>query len=1025
MSTQVNNSTGGGENSHNVAIMSYNSTGWTDMKVNFVNILLQAHGILICGLQEHFILENNLYRINCFQNYEVFSIPAVKNNDVLHRGRPSGGLSIIYHQMLCKVATPLRVPNSSRVQGLKVNLSNSPLLIINSYFPNDPRTVDFDDSVLLQTLEDIKYLVNQVDENFTIIMMGDLNADMRRDTTFVNIVKQFFLEIGVESVWSSHPCDFTFYHERVQANRTIVSQSIIDHFCVSSHNMNMVMEATPLHIPDNRSYHDPIYLKLNTSLLFNPSLDTNKCDASKIHWNRATREQLAQYKSELSHLLNCVNIDAPALECTNVHCDSAEHKSAIDEMCENVFDSISTAVSNNIPRSNNKVFTGNPIPGWTDSVQEWKELSVFWKSVWISANRPLDNDLHRTMKYHRNQYHYAIRRAKKREDLLRKNKFILACLNHNVNDIFKDIRSLRKKNSEFSKVVDGRNKAEEIAEHFKDMYHQIYNTHGDHEELNRFVTYNCEKIHQSDVLILNKISPIAIKKTIMNFHNGKNDSYYEWRSNALKHAVDLLAEPLCDLLKSMIIHNHIPHVFLLCSLIPILKDNRGSRMSSSNYRLIAISSLLLKIFDHVILTLCGDNLVPSEHQFGFQKGKSTTLCTWTVNETINYFTNRGSSVFVCYMDLTKAFDCVKLSILFDKLSNKIPAILIRFLIASYVQQRCVVQWDSHMSSHFGISNGVRQGAVLSPVLFNWYINDIYEALQKTGFGCKIGRVYFGCFAYADDLALLAPSREALQGMINKCYEFFLNHGIKISTNQDVKKTKTKILTFGLKVNPSPLTLNGKELPFVDSWEHLGHVVHSDGNSAHDLNEKRRAIVGKIHSLYQELGQQDPSVLFTLLRSYVFHLYGCQLWDIFSKEANRLWATWHKTIKFAYNLPYATHRYLLNDLVPYDHIQKQVISRFIKFQKTVSRSDIPQVQILHNIQSKDYRSVYGRNSRQILRLSGASAIKDVNISNIIINPTPPGCEWRINLLKDVLSERLYGDFLSREESDLILTHLCVD
>ena len=192
-----------------------------------------------------------------------------------------------------------------------------------------------------------------------------------------------------------------------------------------------------------------------------------------------------------------------------------------------------------------------------------------------------------------------------------------------------------------------------------------------------------------------------------------------------------------------------------------------------------------------------------------------------------------------------------------------------------------------------------------------------------------------------------------------------------------------------------------------------------------MNEKRRAIVGKIHSLYQELGQQDPSVLFTLLRSYVFHLYGCQLWDIFSKDANRLWATWHKTIKFAYNLPYATYRYLLNDLVPYDHIQKQIISRFMKFQKTISCSDIPQVRILHSIQSKDYRSVYGRNIGNILRVSGARTIKDVNLSNIVINPVPPGCEWRVNFLKDVLSERLYGDSLSRDEADLILIQLCVD
>ena len=1006
--------------------MSYNSTGWDDNKANFVNILLQAHAILICGLQEHFKLENNLYKLACFKDYEVFSIPAVKNNNQVHRGRPSGGLSLIYHQSLCKFATQMRVPNSTRVHGLKLNLPHSPMLVINTYFPNDPQTVDFDDGELLRTLEDIKYLINEIDDTYTIIMMGDLNTDFRRNTTYVDIVKDFCDEVNIETVWSSYPCEFTYYHERLQANRTIVSKSVIDHFCVSSHSMISVKEAQPLNIKDNRSNHDPIFLKLDTSLFITPSEDYVEHRTNKIQWNRATPDQISQYKSDLSHKLSTIHIDEPALSCTNAHCDSEGHRLAIDQMCVDVFNSVSIAVSENIPRANTKSFTGDCIPGWNDSVQEWKDLSIFWKAVWISAGRPLDTDLHRTMKYHRNQYHYAIRRAKKHEDQIRKNKLLLACMNNQVTDIFTEIRSMRNKNnSQFSNVIDGKTSKGDIAEHFKDLYEKIYNCHDDKEEFLNLKNELSNNIPQTDVNILEKISPSIIRKIIKNFHSGKNDSYYDWRSNAMKHAVDILDVPLCDILKSMITHGHIPPIFLLCNLIPILKDNRGSKMSSSNYRLIAISSLMLKIFDHVILALCGDQLIPSKHQFGFQKGKSTTLCTWAVTETINYFRNRGSPVFLCFLDLTKAFDCVKFSILFEKLKDKIPAILLRFLIVSYIQQNCVVMWDNYKSSSFSISNGVRQGAVLSPALFNYYIDNLYKELMKTGHGCKIDSVYFGCFAYADDLALLAPSREALQALINKCSEFFSKHGIKISTHEDVKKTKTKILVFGLKNNPTPFTLNNKQLPIVDSWQHLGHLVHCDGSSKHDLEEKRRYIVGKIHSLYQELGNLHPVVLFTILRSYVFHLYGCQLWDIYSKEAEKLWATWHKTIKLAYNLPFATHRYLLNALVNYDHIKKQVIKRFIKFHKTVTESDIPQIKILHNTQSKDYRSVYGRNISHILRDSGAIALEQVNLANITINPVPPGCEWRINFLVDVLSERLYGDTLSRDESDLILTHICVD
>ena len=91
-----------------------------------------------------------------------------------------------------------------------------------------------------------------------------------------------------------------------------------------------------------------------------------------------------------------------------------------------------------------------------------------------------------------------------------------------------------------------------------------------------------------------------------------------------------------------------------------LKDKLGDKSSSSNYRAIGISALILKIFDWVILILFGDKLKPSELQFGFQRKNSTTMCSWVVVETINFFNNRDTPVFTCFLDITKAFDLVNL-----------------------------------------------------------------------------------------------------------------------------------------------------------------------------------------------------------------------------------------------------------------------------------------------------------------------------------------------------------------------------
>ena len=109
----------------------------------------------------------------------------------------------------------------------------------------------------------------------------------------------------------------------------------------------------------------------------------------------------------------------------------------------------------------------------------------------------------------------------------------------------------------------------------------------------------------------------------------------------------------------------------ICALIPIVKDANGDISSSKNYRGIAISSLILKVFDNCVLLLFGGLLSNDILQFGFQKGCSTVQCTWAVQETISNFLQNGSEVFCCLLDFSKAFDKVNFVQLFEKLVTHI------------------------------------------------------------------------------------------------------------------------------------------------------------------------------------------------------------------------------------------------------------------------------------------------------------------------------------------------------------------
>ena len=229
-----------------------------------------------------------------------------------------------------------------------------------------------------------------------------------------------------------------------------------------------------------------------------------------------------------------------------------------------------------------------------------------------------------------------------------------------------------------------------------------------------------------------------------------------------------------------------------CSSLPLIKDKPGDPGVSKNYRSIAISSVILKLFDWAIILLFGDNLKLHDLQFAYQPEVSTSMCSWMVVETIDYFVRKKSEIFACTMDMSKAFDRVKHSTLFQKLlDNGLPAVIIRFLMTSYKLQSTQVKWNGILSKEFPISNGVKQGTVLSAILYCVYTNDLFDILKKNRFRCWIDGEYYGMIGYADDLFLLAPSQTSLHNMLRACEDYSVEHNLLFSTDDNPIKSKTK------------------------------------------------------------------------------------------------------------------------------------------------------------------------------------------------------------------------------------------
>ena len=225
-------------------------------------------------------------------------------------------------------------------------------------------------------------------------------------------------------------------------------------------------------------------------------------------------------------------------------------------------------------------------------------------------------------------------------------------------------------------------------------------------------------------------------------------------------------------------------------------------------------------------------------------------------ETIDHYIRNGSPIYGCLLDCTKAFDTVQHSKLFKKLLDaKVPPIIVRLLIFIYDNQSADVSWKGKFSREFSLKNGVRQGAVISPLFFCFYMNDLFELLEGSGNGCYIDHFFAGVFGYADDLLLLCPSRTGLQEMLDTTEEYARSHKISFSTNILPAKSKTKGIVFSKKkqvCDPAPLSLSGNSLPWVSSAKYLGNTITSNlVGSSQDCKVKRAQYIEKYCEILQE------------------------------------------------------------------------------------------------------------------------------------------------------------------------------
>ena len=329
---------------------------------------------------------------------------------------------------------------------------------------------------------------------------------------------------------------------------------------------------------------------------------------------------------------------------------------------------------------------------------------------------------------------------------------------------------------------------------------------------------------------LHKFTVADVKNAISGMKRNKIDSDGEYNSNHFIYGTHRLVVSLMILFNGMLVHGFSPSEFLKAVVIPIPKNKKKSLNNSDNYRGIALGNITGQIMDIMIMD-CSKNI---------KKGHSTMQCTFVVNEVIQYYRNKNSDVYVMLLDASKAFDKVHYMKLFNLLCKRgLCPVICRLLLYVYTNQTISVKWGSQHSCNVSISNGVKQGGILSPVLFIIYIDVLFTMLKDSGLGCHIGTNFMGAVGYADDIALIAPSVMSLKKMLHICDRFGGSYDVTFNVS------KYQLIHYSnYRDEFNDINHNDFFIKKSDFACHLGNVIGPNPDKLYDL------VINKFITMFQ-------------------------------------------------------------------------------------------------------------------------------------------------------------------------------
>ena len=291
-------------------------------------------------------------------------------------------------------------------------------------------------------------------------------------------------------------------------------------------------------------------------------------------------------------------------------------------------------------------------------------------------------------------------------------------------------------------------------------------------------------------------------------------------------------------------------------MVPIPK--KGDLSICDNWRGISLLDVVGKVFARVMqmrLQIVAEEILP-ESQCGFRKGRGCTDMVFALRQLVEKLKEHRSKGFILFVDLTKAYDSVPRSVLWQMLRKiGVPEEMVCMVRSLHEGMQAVVRVENESTEKIQVNNGVRQGCTLAPTLFNLYIAAVINhwrtqcdqlgiSVQHRNDGGKLfesrsRHPYLRCMVtelqFADDAAVVVRTRESLEKATNVLVRVASEWGLTVS----MKKTEFMVVGEHSETEASPITLLGQSQTInnVKEFTYLGSRISEDGGVISEVKER--------------------------------------------------------------------------------------------------------------------------------------------------------------------------------------------